>query len=1442
MKFPLPKKMLSGILTLVFFVTNGLFSYSAESNFWAERRNSVRRAASSSVSFYPGQRRTNGPLVPYHPTVEKVSLSSSVATSVPPAFLVDHAPLLTALSQAHGTVRKVTLGKKGGPVIVHIQDVHMNREAQWNIRQTVRGLLETKQVDLLALEGSTEEIELQPFVDFPHRQAVEMTADYLLKENKISGPIHAALTAQGKLPRIVGIDDPTHYQANVQAYKDSAPIQEKTREEIKAQLAALSAEKAKVYSPALLTFDKQVQAYRAGTTSLGEYIFSFPQTPSHRHSGAPLAGIHEFSPHISLFQKALALEKTLDFKQVETERARLIDRLVQKLTPEQSQTLLAQSVAYRSGQLRYADFYQDLKTLCQKAGIRLSDYPAMDDYVKYVLLADGIDAEKLMEEMETLEKKTYATLAKSEEEKSLVNKDRHTWLTGKLVDFALTPNEWRELPEAKTYENFRSFYREADTRDHAMAENVLAASEANNNALAENSKTGGEHHPKTLVLVTGGFHAPGLTAALTKSGATIISFVPKIEKVDTAQGSAYLSVFTQEKSPLEKLFDGQKLFLAHDPVQRDLRFVVLPALATIVAGLLGAVPIGDGSTFSALYASMGGVGTIALLNISSDQATAALTSKEGTAKVEVNKEGSSIEVKQTPVGRPQWRQAVTFLADQFSRAQRVSPKQLAKELVFLAPAFAQILLAWALDPSIGFATLFYSSLPWTMWTLPLFLLYHWGVFQDLRARAAHQPYKMWVTIFYFPLLTLGYLFFSLGATAFLAGGLAFLNPNTLIEIAMVLTTALGAGFGLHRINNIINPVAATYEESIETSVIERFLESYGKFVSAINEESVEDVSEELLERALSVDKDLKLLVERLLDLASQDVYIAGEEILSKVKEINAYLLRKGFYIYANFSFGFFGPIFFSNYYRIDESRVYRKNGKQAVAIHLSRLDKLPIGEADLGHSAGDGLARVFRDTIRERALNVVLPALDNALGASWNVDVPEQVAQLASKLVEGDLRLILSDDEFETTRELAKYLGDRMRILHDIKPFLERSGYPINSGSFPLLLEAGNVIELQEICKHNGQGGWGIRIAEINESIKKRQREFSQVLEKITVELAKSTEIHELTHEFDNGENGEAIAYSNQLASSSVPRIDLVLLLRHLINKRDSGSEEKGVARTIYSDYYQELLNEEFNITFEHVTKLFNKILRISRDGLAELLIKAHTTRFGPLLVTKDDVERSRSPSTLSKFWRLFFKTGPLDQILRLAKWESFPLAVGMGVAVGAHFLLGSSLFWAFGVAVMAGALGGGHRFGTYEVVGGKLQEVIGLNSWGKVLSWFFWTATFGVSLYLLGSVLPHELVVPGLGLATWVGTYFGVRSHGIANREWVVNSIPELTDAQREIARGILRNLDGRPITLDLDQMRELVMKAAENYARQADSESIDLYEHERRKRQSPFPGLGHD
>ncbi|MBK8574981.1 MAG: hypothetical protein IPN90_04620 [Elusimicrobia bacterium] len=567
------------------FSAQCLFAYQPEKNFWAQRRSAVRAARPVVLASGGDFVSSLSAQFPFVPPV-RPSLSPSLTRSLPIGFLRDQGTLLSALSPVYGTVRKVIPGNPGGHgrLVIHIQDVHHNAEAQANIRGAVSDLLKSGRVAVVGLEGATEDIDLQAFVDFPHRQAVEMAADYLLKENKISGPIHAALTSSGRLPRLLGIDDPLHYEANVRAVRDSAARADEVRRSIRSQQAEINTKKAAVFSPALLVLDRVVSDYRAERVSLETYVEALVSTPG---------GTGTF-PAVDSFLNALKLERTLDFKQVETERGRLIEKLTQTLTAQEIESLMAESVAYRSGERRFGDFYAGLQDLCRRKGIALAAFPAMDAYIRYVLMADGIDPELLLKENIALEKAAFDRVVRTAEERVLAAQSREIWLAGRLAEFVLTPAEWEEWAAHKRncgldLSSFESFYREAQSRDNSMADNLWGS-------LGPGS---------VAVLVTGGFHAEGVARRLEQRGVTVVSYVPKIEKVDTAQGAAYLSVFSQEKTPLEKLFSGQKLFLSTNPLAPADRKIRLPIAVTLaalwVAGSL------DPQT---VYQILGGIGTV----------------------------------------------------------------------------------------------------------------------------------------------------------------------------------------------------------------------------------------------------------------------------------------------------------------------------------------------------------------------------------------------------------------------------------------------------------------------------------------------------------------------------------------------------------------------------------------------------------------------------------------------------------------------------------------------------------------------------------------------------------------------------------------------------------------------------------------------------------------
>jgi len=103
-----------------------------------------------------------------------------------------------------GSIRKISHGPSDR-VLIHIQDIHLNPEAQHNIGQLLQSLINAGVVDLVVLEGAFGEIDLSRFRQFEDKGSVQKVADYLLKSHKISGAVHTAFTSQKEIPAFVGV-------------------------------------------------------------------------------------------------------------------------------------------------------------------------------------------------------------------------------------------------------------------------------------------------------------------------------------------------------------------------------------------------------------------------------------------------------------------------------------------------------------------------------------------------------------------------------------------------------------------------------------------------------------------------------------------------------------------------------------------------------------------------------------------------------------------------------------------------------------------------------------------------------------------------------------------------------------------------------------------------------------------------------------------------------------------------------------------------------------------------------------------------------------------------------------------------------------------------------------------------------------------------------------
>ena len=459
-------------------------------------------------------------------------------------------------------------GERHQPVVTVIQDIHLNPEAQTNIASLLQNLIQQKKVGMVGVEGAFTPFDFARLRSFPDPKKTKEVLNAFTQKNLLAAPSYVGVTSDVEPPLFMGIDDRAHYDANVKAYLDSREVKTKALQQLEKSKKILADSKAKLFSADLSSLDALRSDYRLGRVGLGAYAkrLAMLQTPESVSPESVSPG-----PVLQQFLKAYVMEQSLDFTRVEAERRQVLEKLTGRLSEGELKGLLADSMAYRFGKMSFGDYYGTIKALCRKKEVSLSSTPAFETYITYVLLSDGIQAEQLFSSVSRLEENVFLSLAKTPAQRELVNESERLNLVGKLLDFSLTPEEWNEYKNApgnwrlaptannsssqspvasSTLSSFERFYREAEIRSEKMVEN-----------LKKNEVKPGEMG-KVLVLITGGFHTPGVTQILKREKISYVVLTPNITKVDAGSGSAYLSVFAREKTPLDRLFAGEKLFLS----------------------------------------------------------------------------------------------------------------------------------------------------------------------------------------------------------------------------------------------------------------------------------------------------------------------------------------------------------------------------------------------------------------------------------------------------------------------------------------------------------------------------------------------------------------------------------------------------------------------------------------------------------------------------------------------------------------------------------------------------------------------------------------------------------------------------------------------------------------------------------------------------------------
>lgn len=573
-------------LAAIYLFTNVASVHATESVFWGERRRAAR-ARFQSASAESG----TPPLYAQLPkTISATPDFSTVLDRVSPQTAVNIADLGKAVAQTtdprildvaqgilpYGNIRFVRESKKpGAPLILHIQDVHGNLEAQKNMADMILALARDHGVQLAGLEGATGAFATDEFKPYPDQEAVKKVAAFFMKKDILGGPEYAALASEKPLT-LWGIEDPALYQANVKAVKESLAGRIQAETFLASLNGALDKLKKTVYTEDLQSFDKNQTLYDQDHRGLGEYVHALANFDGR----TDVVHSHEF-PNISRLLSALREEKSLDFALVERERQGLVEKLVENLSQAELEDLLRRSVDLRGGKTSHNGYHAYLQNLCARKGLSLSRYPSLTGYMHYVAASETIDREELLKEMGSLETSAQDTLTKTPEQRKLANLSRDASLLKKLIANEMTPDAWVAYKARQTeIANLPARLKELDpivavrwpesmTQFLSPFESFCARAMDRNAALTSRllEKMTQDKHP-VAVLVAGGFHTEGLMDILAKQGASVAVLTPKIGQVDP--NHRYLDAFAQDPLPLEKIFNGEPISMKTEcPMGRE---------------------------------------------------------------------------------------------------------------------------------------------------------------------------------------------------------------------------------------------------------------------------------------------------------------------------------------------------------------------------------------------------------------------------------------------------------------------------------------------------------------------------------------------------------------------------------------------------------------------------------------------------------------------------------------------------------------------------------------------------------------------------------------------------------------------------------------------------------------------------------------------------------
>ncbi|MEW6536764.1 MAG: hypothetical protein AB1454_14235 [Candidatus Auribacterota bacterium] len=449
-------------------------------------------------------------------------------------------------------------------LIIHIQDNHTNYGAQKNLARILEHLNTQYNINLVCVEGAAGLIDTSEFSRFPDTKTKETVSDYFLKNGKIDGSEYISIIRNSgneneQLFSLHGIETPALYNANIISYQRAEQGHSQLENLLSAVSNRLEELKDNMYSKKLKQFDSLVSQFLANQDIFLDYCRKLARAAD--ENLVEYANLTNFSILMSLSQ----MESELDFQKADTERAEILNKLIERLDPEQSEHLFKQELRFKTNTIAPLEYHTLLSGLMNDNGIDTSVYPHFNKFCAYLHAYDSFDNTAILREEEELRSKVYAALISNDKERQIYDIARYITLIQHLAAITISQEEMAALKTVNhesilksisalmpdlnidlpiiiaELENYELFYSSASARENDLVRNTFRVMEQNKQDAS--------------VLIAGGYHSDGIKKMLAEKNISYVVITPNA--AHNEKPIPYFSLLSNYMTPLEQVMAPQ---------------------------------------------------------------------------------------------------------------------------------------------------------------------------------------------------------------------------------------------------------------------------------------------------------------------------------------------------------------------------------------------------------------------------------------------------------------------------------------------------------------------------------------------------------------------------------------------------------------------------------------------------------------------------------------------------------------------------------------------------------------------------------------------------------------------------------------------------------------------------------------------------------------------